>query len=94
VWYTHGFSTGCRSRPLQRFGWRDQAVADAVRIPAGRMVTAEDVAAAIAFLCSPDAQMVRGHVLVVDGGESLLLGPLSAVSDQPDRSLLRPMADG
>jgi len=24
------------------------------------------------FLCSPDAEMVRGHTLVVDGGYSLL----------------------
>jgi enoyl-[acyl-carrier protein] reductase III len=61
------------TRSLQRFGWRDEAIADAARLPAGRMVTAEDVAAAINFLCSPDAAMVRGHVLVVDGGQSLLL---------------------
>jgi enoyl-[acyl-carrier protein] reductase III len=39
--------------------------------PAGRLVTPEDVAAAVAFLCSPDAEMVRGHVLIVDGGFSL-----------------------
>ena len=31
----------------------------------------DDVAGAVAFLCSPDAEMVRGHVLVVDGGFSL-----------------------
>jgi NAD(P)-dependent dehydrogenase (short-subunit alcohol dehydrogenase family) len=30
------------------------------------------VAGAVAFLCSRDAEMVRGHVLVVDGGFSLL----------------------
>jgi enoyl-[acyl-carrier protein] reductase III len=41
--------------------------------PAGRMVEADDVAGAVAFLCSPDAAMVRGHVLVVDGGFSLLV---------------------
>jgi enoyl-[acyl-carrier protein] reductase III len=41
------------------------------RTPAGRMVEPEDVAGAVAFLCSPDAEMVRGHVLVVDGGFSL-----------------------
>jgi enoyl-[acyl-carrier protein] reductase III len=39
--------------------------------PAGRLVTPEDVAGAVAFLCSPDAAMVRGHVLVVDGGFSV-----------------------
>jgi len=61
------------TRSLQRFGWRDEAIADAARLPAGRMVKAEDVAAAITFLCSPDAAMVRGQVLVVDGGQSLLL---------------------
>ncbi len=36
--------------------------------PAGRLVEPDDVAAAVSFLCSADAEMVRGHVLVVDGG--------------------------
>jgi enoyl-[acyl-carrier protein] reductase III len=39
--------------------------------PAGRIVTPDDVAAAVLFLCSPDAEMIRGQVLVVDGGFSL-----------------------
>ena len=47
--------------------------AEAARVPAGRMVTPEDVAAAILFLCSPAAEMIRGQTLVVDGGQSLLL---------------------
>jgi enoyl-[acyl-carrier protein] reductase III len=42
------------------------------RTPAGRMVEPEDVAAAVTFLCSPDAEMIRGQTLVVDGGYSLL----------------------
>jgi enoyl-[acyl-carrier protein] reductase III len=38
------------------------------RTPAGRLVEPEDIANAVAFLCSPEAEMIRGHVLVVDGG--------------------------
>jgi enoyl-[acyl-carrier protein] reductase III len=42
------------------------------RTPAGRMVEPEDIADAVAFLCSPQAAMVCGQTLVVDGGFSLL----------------------
>ena len=41
------------------------------RTPAGRLVQPKDIADAVAFLCSPEADMIRGHVLVVDGGFSL-----------------------
>jgi len=39
--------------------------------PAGRLVTPEDVAALVAFLCSKDAEMICGQVLLVDGGYTL-----------------------
>lgn len=41
------------------------------RTPAGRLVTPEDMAGAVAFLCSGRADMIRGQVLVLDGGISL-----------------------
>jgi enoyl-[acyl-carrier protein] reductase III len=42
------------------------------RTPAGRLVEPRDIADAVCFLCSPEAEMVRGHTLIVDGGFSLL----------------------
>jgi NAD(P)-dependent dehydrogenase (short-subunit alcohol dehydrogenase family) len=35
-------------------------------------VTPEDVAGVVTFLCSPDADMIRGQTVVIDGGWSLL----------------------
>jgi enoyl-[acyl-carrier protein] reductase III len=58
---------------LAHFPNREQMLAAArERTPAGRMVRPEDVADAVCFLCSPQAEMVRGQTLVVDGGYSLL----------------------
>jgi len=57
---------------LEHFPNRDEMLGSIDRTPAGRLVVPEDVAGAVAFLCSEDADMVRGHTLVVDGGFSLL----------------------
>ena len=38
------------------------------RVPLGRIETPEDVAAAVSFLCSPDASYITGQALNVDGG--------------------------
>jgi enoyl-[acyl-carrier protein] reductase III len=40
--------------------------------PAGRLTTPEDVAGVVSFLCSPAAGMIRGQIIVVDGGFTLL----------------------
>lgn len=57
---------------LEHFPNREEMVAEAVgKTPAGRMVTPEDVAGVVMFLCTPAASMIRGQVLVVDGGYSL-----------------------
>ena len=39
----------------------------------GRSVTGEDIARVVAFLCTDAARMIRGQVLVVDGGVSLTI---------------------
>ncbi len=45
------------------------------RIPLRRVAQAEDMAAALSMLISPDAAYVHGHELVVDGGLSHTLMP-------------------
>jgi enoyl-[acyl-carrier protein] reductase III len=53
---------------LDHFPNREAMLEAGAANPAGRLVEVEDVAAAVSFLCSADAEMIRGHVLVVDGG--------------------------
>ena len=57
---------------LEFFPNKDEMLATVDRTPAGRLVEPADVAAAVSFLCSEDAAMVRGQTLIVDGGFSLL----------------------
>lgn len=41
------------------------------KTPAGRMVQPEDLANTVAFLCRDEAAMIRGQIIVIDGGLSL-----------------------
>lgn len=38
--------------------------------PIGRMGQPEEIAAAVAFLCSDEAAFTVGHALVIDGGQT------------------------
>jgi enoyl-[acyl-carrier protein] reductase III len=59
---------------LDHFPNREQMLSwSLARTPAGRLVVPGDVADAVAFLCSPAAEMIRGQTIVVDGGFSLLV---------------------
>ncbi len=53
----------------------EEAVAEAMRasVPAGRFGQAHEIAAAIAFLCSPAAAYINGVALAVDGGRTRAL---------------------
>jgi enoyl-[acyl-carrier protein] reductase III len=57
---------------LQYFPNKEEMLAAArERTPAGRMVEPSDIADAVLFLCSPQAEMIVGQTLIVDGGFSL-----------------------
>lgn len=54
---------------LKFFPNREQLLQEyARRTPAGPTLTPEDVAGAVYLLCLPEAAMITGHTLVVDGG--------------------------
>ena len=57
---------------LEHFPNREAMLELGAQNPVGRLVTPEDVAHAVAFLCTEEAAMIRGQTLVVDGGYSLL----------------------
>lgn len=57
---------------LEHFPNKDAMLQMGIRNPVGRLVTPEDVAGVVTFLCSPEADMIRGQTIVIDGGWSLL----------------------
>jgi enoyl-[acyl-carrier protein] reductase III len=56
---------------LEHFPNKEAMLAAGASNPVGRLVSVDDIAGAVAFLTGPDADMVRGQTLVVDGGFSL-----------------------
>jgi enoyl-[acyl-carrier protein] reductase III len=57
---------------LKHFPNREQLLDESRhRTPAGRLITPQDVANAVVFLCTEFASMIHGQTLVVDGGYSI-----------------------
>jgi enoyl-[acyl-carrier protein] reductase III len=57
---------------LEHFENREQMLRNArEHTPAGRILQPEDLARVVAFLCTRDADMIVGQILVVDGGYGL-----------------------
>ena len=57
---------------LEHFPNREEMVQAATnKTSAGRMVKPEDIANAVTFLCSEQAEMIRGQTIILDGGIDL-----------------------
>ena len=53
-------------------GNQDRILQDFVKqVPAGRLITPEEVAEVVAFLCTPAAAMIVGQTIALDGGYTL-----------------------
>ena len=59
---------------LDHFPNREEMLEMGADNAAGRIVTPQDIAGVVSFLCSPDAEMIRGQTVVIDGGWSLVAG--------------------
>lgn len=55
----------------RKFFSEDQLAAGAMKLPWGRLGTAEEIGKAVAYTLSPDADYMTGSTLLIDGGVSL-----------------------
>lgn len=76
---SHGISVNAvaggvvETEALDHFPNREEMLTETIRrTPAERMVTPQDMANVVTFLCTADAAMIRGQTLVIDGGYSLV----------------------
>jgi enoyl-[acyl-carrier protein] reductase III len=58
---------------LKHFPNRDELLTESARrTPAGRLVTPQDIANAVVFLCTDFASMIHGQTVLVDGGYAII----------------------
>ena len=69
----NGVAPGVVDTPLAAFVTRDPVLGPEYlrTIPLGRFAAPADIAAAVAFLASPDAGYITGQNIVLDGGQTL-----------------------
>lgn len=58
---------------LNHFPNREELLEAGRNNPTGEMVQPKDLANVVYFLCTPEARMIRGQTIIVDGGYTLLL---------------------
>jgi enoyl-[acyl-carrier protein] reductase III len=64
-------ASAVQTEALKFYSGEQMAATSQQMSPAGRMVTPEDIASVVAFLCSEEAFMIRGQTITIDGGISL-----------------------
>jgi len=78
----NGVAPGLTRTSATRAMWEpDDGAAAARNFPLGRLTQAEDIAAACVFLLSDDARQITGQIIDVDGGNHLLGGGWTPMTD-------------
>ena len=69
----YGITVNCVAPGPTQTGWIDAALEEAVipLIPAGKLISPQDIANTILFLASEQAKMITGQVIKVSGGKAL-----------------------